>query len=159
MAKATAKKELPYRRGVGIVLINSAGLVFAGQRINMPGAWQMPQGGIDPGETPHAAALRELEEEVGTDKAVILAEMAEWLRYDLPDELVGVAWHGRYRGQMQKWYAMRFTGTDADINVRAHHPEFDRWTWLRAEDLAAGIIAFKRDLYRAVVAEFAHLLA
>lgn len=159
MAKASAKNELPYRRGVGIVLINTAGLVFAGQRLNMPGAWQMPQGGIDPGETPRAAALRELEEEVGTDKAVILAEMAEWQRYDLPDELIGVVWRGRYRGQEQKWYAMRFTGTDADINVRAHDPEFDRWTWLRAEDLAAGIIAFKRDLYRAVVAEFAHLLA
>src|SRR4029077_17912507 len=116
-----------YRPGVGIMLINGDGLVFVGRRIDMPAgpaAWQMPQGGIDPGETPRQAALRELKEEVGTDKAEILAESAVWHHYDLPPEIAGRMWRGRYRGQRQKLFAMRFTGSDADIDPATEHPEF-----------------------------------
>src|SRR5215475_12592054 len=110
---------LGYRSGVGIMLLNPVGEVFVGRRIDMPvmPAWQMPQGGIDPGETPRQAALRELKEEIGTDKAEILGESAGWLQYDLPSDLAGGIWGGRYRGQRQKWFVMRFTGSDADIDL------------------------------------------
>jgi putative (di)nucleoside polyphosphate hydrolase len=149
---------LKYRRGVGIMLLDAQGRVFAGRRIDTPGAWQMPQGGIDEGETPRQAALRELQEETGTDKADILAESRQWLRYDVPVEMQGIAWGGGYRGQEQKWFAMRFRGTDRDIDLAAHHPEFDAWRWLEPTQLPALIVPFKRALYEAVFEEFAPLL-
>jgi putative (di)nucleoside polyphosphate hydrolase len=146
-----------YRPGVGIMLLNRDGLVFVGRRGDMPAglaAWQMPQGGIDPGETPRQAALRELREEVGTDKALILGETEGWLHYDLPPELASRAWGGRYRGQRQKWFAMRFLGEDSDIDLAAaEHPEFDAWQWVPAARLPELIVPFKRPLYRAALAE------
>jgi putative (di)nucleoside polyphosphate hydrolase len=117
-------------------------------------AWQMPQGGIDPGETPSEAALRELREEIGTDKAEILAESRAWLCYDVPSDIVGTIWGGRYRGQRQKWFLMRFTGNDADIDLATEHPEFDDWRWARPEQLPELIVPFKRRLYIDVLDEF-----
>jgi putative (di)nucleoside polyphosphate hydrolase len=153
-----SESELPfYRPGVGIMLLNPSGNVFAGRRIDMPAglaAWQMPQGGIDPGETPRQAALRELKEEVGTDKAEILAESAVWHHYDLPPEIAGRMWRGRYRGQRQKWFAMRFLGSDADIDPATEHPEFDAWEWVEPERLPELIVPFKRQIYLDVLAEF-----
>jgi putative (di)nucleoside polyphosphate hydrolase len=151
-----AGEALGYRAGVGIMLKNSAGRIFVGRRIDMPGlpAWQMPQGGIDPGESPRQAALRELKEEIGTDKAEILVESREWRHYDIPAEIARKLWGGRYRGQRQKWFLMRFTGTDADIDLAAPHPEFDAWQWADPDDLPRLIIPFKRPLYLAVLAEF-----
>ena len=148
-----------YRPGVGIVLLDRRGRVFVGRRIDMAErAWQMPQGGIDANETPRDAALRELHEEVGTDKADILAESGRWLRYDLPPEVAGRVWGGRWRGQRQKWFAMRFTGSDADIDLATHHPEFSAWKWVRPTRLVELIVPFKRPLYEEVLAEFAGLL-
>jgi len=149
---------LPYRPCVGIMLINPAGLVFVGQRIdNLVEAWQMPQGGIDEGEDPQTAAMRELGEEIGTEKAEIIAESASWLNYDLPVDLIPKVWKGRYRGQRQKWFAMRFLGTDADINIETSHPEFAAWRWVEHHQLPDLIVPFKRDLYQEIVAEFAPL--
>ena len=155
--------EAFYRPNVGIMLLNPAGLVFVGCRVDMPAglaAWQMPQGGIDPGETPRQAALRELKEEVGTDRAEILAETRGWHHYDLPREVAGGMWGGRFRGQRQKWFAMRFTGNDTDIQpANTRHPEFDAWEWVAPNRLSDLIVPFKRPLYQAVLAEFRELLA
>ena len=151
-------EALRYRRGVGIMLLDRAGRVFVGRRIDTPEAWQMPQGGIDPGESPRQAALRELEEETGTAKAEIVAETTDWLRYELPPALRGKAWGGGYRGQEQKWFAMRFLGDDRDIDLAAHHPEFDAWKWAPATALPGLIVPFKRALYEAVLKEFAPIL-
>ena len=149
-----------YRRGVGVMLLDASDRVFVAQRIDLPGeAWQMPQGGIDRGETPCAAAYRELAEEIGTDKATILAESRAWLRYDFPPELAGKAWGGRYRGQSQKWFLMRFTGTDRDIDLATERPEFSAWRWAPMAALPDLIVAFKRPLYRALVAEFEPVLS
>ncbi len=151
----TAASSLPYRLGVGIMLINKDGLVFVAKRIDMTSeAWQMPQGGIDEGEQPEPAARRELMEEIGTDKTQLLAESADWLSYDLPDTLVPKVLGGRYRGQKQKWYAMRFTGTDRDINIDTEHPEFSEWKWVKAAMLPEIIVPFKRKLYAKLVEEF-----
>ena len=147
-----------YRRGVGILLLNEANRVFVGRRVDAMNSWQMPQGGIDAGETPRAAALRELAEEVGTDKAEIVAETRNWLRYDLPAPLVGKVWGGRYRGQEQKWFALRFTGTDADIRLDRHKPEFNAWQWVEPARLLALIVPFKQAVYAAVLREFAPIL-
>jgi len=150
--------SLPYRLGVGLVLFNAEGLVWVGRRLDQKGdAWQMPQGGIDEGETPEQAALRELEEEIGTARADIIAESKDWLTYELPPDLLGVAWKGRYRGQKQKWFALRFTGQDADITIETEHPEFAEWRWVAFDRLVELIVPFKRDLYRQVTAEFAGL--
>lgn len=147
-----------YRPGVGVMLLDDRNRAFVGRRIDMAGEnWQMPQGGIDKGETPREAALRELKEEVGTDRAAFLAETAQWLRYDVPSEIAGRLWRGRYRGQMQKWFAMRFTGRDSDIDLAAHHPEFSAWRWVAPEDLPRLIVPFKRQLYLDILAEFAPL--
>lgn len=146
--------DLPYRLGVGIILMNAEGLVFVAERIDTPGAWQMPQGGIDAGEDPLPAAFRELEEETGTAKAELLVESRDWLAYDLPEDIRGKVWKGRYRGQKQKWFLFRFTGTDSDIDIATEHPEFSAWKWVPPRHLPALIVGFKQDLYRQVVAEF-----
>lgn len=147
-----------YRRGVGIMLLNRDGKVFVGRRIDQEEeAWQMPQGGIDRGETPRDAAFRELREETGTDKAEIVAESKDWLTYDLPGALRGRLWRGRYVGQKQKWFAMRFQGRDGDIDLATHHPEFSAWRWVGHDQLVTLIVPFKRALYGDVLAEFAHL--
>jgi len=152
------RERLPYRRGVGIMLLNAVGEVLVAQRIDMPSeAWQMPQGGIDADETPEAAAWREMQEEIGTCAASLLAESAAWHRYDLPADLVPRLWHGRYRGQEQKWFAFRFLGDDADITIDSDHAEFSRWRWTPMATLPDLIVPFKRRLYAEVVAEFGHL--
>ena len=152
--------ERPYRRGVGIMLLNRDNLVFAARRLDMAiEAWQMPQGGIDADEAPRAAAIRELKEEIGTDDAEILGESRAWLSYDLPAELAATAWGGRYRGQRQKWFAMRFRGRDRDIDLdAAGHAEFSDWHWMAPDEVARGIVVFKRPLYDAVFEEFATIL-
>jgi putative (di)nucleoside polyphosphate hydrolase len=150
-----------YRPAVGIMLLNPEGLAFVGRRVDMPAAlsaWQMPQGGIDPGETPREAALRELKEEVGTDKADILAESRVWRRYDLPNGMARRMWGGRYSGQSQKWFAMRFFGRDGDIDLATGHPEFDAWQWIVPDLLPGLIVPFKRQLYLDILDEFAELL-
>lgn len=150
--------SLPYRPCVGVMLINSDNKVFVGQRLDqIAEAWQMPQGGIDPGEEPEATAFRELREEIGTDKAEIVAQSRDWLTYDLPADLVGRMWKGRYRGQRQKWFAMRFLGDDRDIDLATHEPEFMAWRWIEPDLLPEVIVPFKRDLYIRIVAEFRHL--
>ena len=152
--------RLPYRPGVGLTLINKDGKVFVAQRIDMRGdAWQMPQGGIDGGETPREAALRELHEETGTAKAEIIAESQDWIRYEIPADLVPKLWGGRYRGQEQKWFALRFTGTDADIDIATPEPEFRAWKWAEMDEMPGFIVPFKRALYERLIAEFGHLAA
>ena len=146
-----------YRPCVGMMLINRHGRVFVGRRRETVDAWQMPQGGIDHGEEPRAAALRELREEIGTDRAVIIGESPVWRPYDLPARLGSRLWGGRYRGQAQKWFALRFTGADADIDLATEHPEFDAWQWVEVDRLVELIVPFKRDVYRDVVGEFRHL--
>ncbi len=149
------KTDLPYRPCAGMMLINRDNQVFVGQRIDATmEAWQMPQGGIDEGENAKAAALRELKEEIGTDKVEIIARTPGWLSYDLPDELVGKVWGGKYRGQKQKWYLMRFLGNDEDINLQTPHPEFSAWKWCNIEEVPNMAVPFKRALYRAVFEEF-----
>jgi putative (di)nucleoside polyphosphate hydrolase len=146
-----------FRRGVGVILLNRAGQVLIAERIDMPGAWQMPQGAIDKDETSSVAALRELREEIGTDLVEILSETQDWLQYELPPELVGHAWGGRWRGQQQKWFAMLFKGQDSDINIATAHPEFSAWRWASFEDAIALIVPFKRQVYEQVAREFADL--
>ncbi len=154
--------SLPYRDNVGAVLFSRAGLVLVARRADLPNAegaacgWQLPQGGMDPGEDPRVAVFRELEEEIGTAEAAILAEHPDWLSYDLPPELLGRALGGRYRGQRQRWFALRFLGEDADIRLDADpHPEFDAWRWARLEELPALAVGFKRAIYEELARVFA----
>lgn len=153
--------RLPYRPNVGAVLFNPQGQVFVARRADLPnaegtpGGWQLPQGGIDEGEDPRGAVLRELAEEIGTDRAEIIGEHPEWLTYDLPPELIGVALGGRYRGQRQRWFALRFLGTAADIRLDLDpHPEFDAWRWAALSDLPGLAAPFKRAIYDVLTVSF-----
>lgn len=155
--------DLPYRPCAGFMLVNSEGKVFVGERIDKKalGFWQMPQGGIDPGEDNETAALRELQEEtgIGPDLVEIVAPASEPLKYDLPPELLGKVWKGKYRGQIQNWYLGRFLGTDADIDLEAHDPpEFRAYRWVEPEQLPELIVPFKRDVYQRLVDEFEPLI-
>jgi putative (di)nucleoside polyphosphate hydrolase len=154
--------NLPYRRNVGAVLFNKLGLVLVARRAKFPnaegpaGGWQLPQGGIDADEDPAAAIFRELGEEIGTANAEIIGEHPDWLQYDLPPELIGVAFKGRYKGQTQKWFALRFLGEDSEINLDADpHPEFDAWKWVPLAELPGLAVAFKRPIYQALARDFA----
>ena len=158
MSKQLNPSELPYRPCVGMMLFNREGQIFVGKRIDQTlDAWQMPQGGIDKGETPPEASLRELEEEVGTRNAEILREHPDWLTYDLPAHLVGYALQGKYRGQKQKWFALRFLGDDSEIDIKTKHQEFSDWRWVPVSDLMRLIVPFKREIYFKVVAAFGDL--
>jgi putative (di)nucleoside polyphosphate hydrolase len=148
----SSTSDLPYRPCVGIMLFNADGKVFVGNRLDQTvESWQMPQGGIDKGETPKEAVLRELKEEIGTKKAEIIAEMEDWVTYDLPEHLVGIAFHGKYKGQRQKWFALRFTGKESDIDLTAHDPEFSSYRWVSLEELPDLIVPFKREIYQTVI--------
>jgi putative (di)nucleoside polyphosphate hydrolase len=154
--------SLPYRSNVGAVLFNRDGLVLVARRAALPnaegapGGWQLPQGGIEPGEDPRSAVLRELAEEIGTDRAEVLDEHPEWLQYDFPPGLSGRL-PERYRGQRQRWFALRFTGSDADIRLDSDpHPEFDAWRWARLSELPALAVDFKRPIYEVLARSFAH---
>jgi putative (di)nucleoside polyphosphate hydrolase len=158
-----SQKSLPYRPCAGMMVLNRAGLVFVGRRTDGPEhvdathVWQMPQGGIDEDEDPYAAALRELYEETGIRSVQKLGEIADWLTYDLPREVVKTAWGGRYRGQKQKWYALRFTGKDGEINIDepgGHKPEFVEWKWVAIRELPDLVIPFRRQTDERVVKEF-----
>ncbi|MBC7802117.1 MAG: RNA pyrophosphohydrolase [Gemmatimonadaceae bacterium] len=153
---------LPYRPNVGAVLFNAQGEIFVARRADLPnaegapGGWQLPQGGIDADEDPRAAVLRELEEEIGTGAAAIIGEHPEWLTYDLPPELLGRALGGRYRGQRQRWFALRFLGQDADVRLDLDpHPEFDAWRWVKLADLPGLAVGFKRPIYDVLARSFA----
>ncbi|RYJ04372.1 MAG: RNA pyrophosphohydrolase [Acetobacteraceae bacterium] len=154
--------DLPYRDNVGAVVFNPAGLVLVARRADLPnaegapGGWQLPQGGMDPGEDPSVAVFRELEEEVGTARAEIMAEHPDWLTYDLPPALLGKALGGKFRGQRQKWFALRFLGTDADIRLDLDpHPEFDAWRWVPLADLPSLAVPFKLAIYTILARDFA----
>jgi putative (di)nucleoside polyphosphate hydrolase len=158
---------LPYRPCVGIMLVNRDGLVWTGRRLpkwsgdRSAHIWQMPQGGIDRGETPRDAAVRELREETNITSADIVGQIPQWLTYDLPETLLGVALKGKYRGQRQRWFAMKFWGDDSEIDIRPRDggkAEFDRWSWRRPDELVGLIVPFKRDIYQTVITEFAHLV-
>lgn len=159
-------KLLPYRPNVGAVLFNQAGLVLVARRADMPnaegraGGWQLPQGGVDEGEDLRVAVLRELAEEIGTGQAEIIAEHPEWLTYDFPPELQRMRMAQKYRGQRQRWFALRFTGHDSDIRLDADpHPEFDAWRWARIEELPELAVNFKRAIYEELVREFGRFAA
>ncbi len=153
--------RLPYRPCVGVMLVNAAGEAFVGQRLDqLYDAWQMPQGGVDKDEDPRDAALRELEEETGVtrDLVTIEAESTQWLPYELPHDLVPKLWKGRFRGQQQKWFLMRFNGSDDQVNIATAEPEFSNWQWMPVEQLLDSIVPFKREVYTALLKEFeAHL--
>lgn len=145
-----------FRHGVGIMLLNSAGNVFVGQRIDISEeAWQMPQGGIELGETPKAAALRELREELGTSNVEVVADSSDWLSYELPQDLLERLPAARWKGQTQQWFLMRFLGNDPEINVATEHPEFSRWKWLPPGLLIGQVVPFRRQIYARVLEKFA----
>ncbi len=170
MSQSTVKAEdLPYRPCVGVMILNRAGLVWAGRRIpaenseydGSPQLWQMPQGGIDKGEDPLTAAYRELYEETGMKTVTLLAEAKDWINYDLPPQLIGIGLKGKFRGQTQRWFAFRFDGDESEIAINpppgGHSAEFDAWGWKPMAELPALIVSFKRGVYEQVVSEFSHL--
>ena len=142
-----------------MMILNRKGQVFVGRRLDMVSEyWQMPQGGIDDGEAPLEAALRELEEEIGTRDVELIHSLDEWLTYDLPDDLIGKVWKGKYRGQKQKWFLFRYLGEDQDINIVTRHPEFSEWKWATVSEIPQLIVPFKRDLYETIIQRFASSL-
>ncbi|GGX42684.1 RNA pyrophosphohydrolase [Tateyamaria omphalii] len=154
-------EKLPYRKNVGVMVVNADGLVWVGQRRDRyQDAWQMPQGGVDKGEDARTAALRELEEETSISAALVdvVAETADWLPYELPHDLIPQLWKGKYRGQKQKWFLLRFNGSDDQIDLETAHPEFSTWKWMTPAELPEAIVPFKRDVYVRVLAEFAQHL-
>ena len=152
-------ESLGYRPCVGMMVFNRSNQIFVAKRLDNPSdAWQMPQGGIDEGEAPREAAFRELSEEIGTANVEVVAETDDWLRYDLPKELIGKLWKGRFRGQEQKWFLMRFSGKDSEIDLNTHKPEFSNWKWADVSAVPSLIVPFKRDLYRELVRRFQHLV-
>ncbi|MEK6734658.1 MAG: RNA pyrophosphohydrolase [Pseudomonadota bacterium] len=152
-------KKLPYRPSVGLMILNSKLEVFVGRRIDSrTEAWQMPQGGIDEGELPENTVFREMKEEIGTDKAEILAQTKQWYKYDLPSYLINKLWNGRYRGQRQKWFLLKYLGEDKDINIHEGHAEFTEWKWIKMEELPQVIVSFKKSLYISVIEEFREIL-
>ncbi|MEP1768049.1 MAG: RNA pyrophosphohydrolase [Sulfitobacter sp.] len=154
-------EKLPYRPCVGVMVLNAAGEVFVGQRLDRDiDAWQMPQGGVEKGEDPAEAALRELEEETGISRDLVVreAQTQDWLPYDLPHDLVPNIWKGRYRGQEQMWFLLRFNGTDDQVNIQTEMPEFSAWRWLPADALLDSIVPFKREVYAAVLKAFSDKL-
>ena len=148
-----------YRAGAGAMVLNAQGLVFVAERLDTPGAWQMPQGGLDRGEDPLTGALRELAEETGIRSVTILAETADWVCYDFPADVANGRWGDTYRGQAQRWILVRFTGPESEINVAQADPEFSAWRWVEPATLPDLIIAWKRPLYQALLAEFGPLIA
>jgi putative (di)nucleoside polyphosphate hydrolase len=166
LTTSTAPIDLPYRLCVGIMLINKDGRVWTGRRLpkwtgdKSAHIWQMPQGGLARGEEPVEAAYRELREETGVTSADVVAEIPQWLSYDLPEPLLGVALKGKYRGQRQRWFAMRFWGDDSEIDIRPRDgkAEFDRWSWREMSELPGLIVPFKREIYQTVVDRFAYLV-
>ena len=161
VAPAIKPGDLPYRPCVGVTLINPQGLIWVGRRLDsQTAAWQMPQGGIDAGEKPRAAALRELHEEtgIGAGSVKFIGKTHHWLNYDLPPELLGKVWGGKYRGQRQKWFLFRFDGADSEVDIAREHPEFAEWRWISAAEMLAAIVPFKRRVYDQVIQSFrAHL--
>lgn len=154
-----SNSNLPFRPGVGMMIIDKDNRVFVGRRVDSKSdAWQMPQGGIDLGETPSSAALREMEEEIGSSKGEIIAESKRWYSYRLPEFLINKLWGGQYCGQRQKWFLIRFTGQDGDININTKHPEFDSWRWMDFNELLDHIIPFKYKLYSKVISEFKEII-
>ncbi|APR98347.1 RNA pyrophosphohydrolase [Wolbachia endosymbiont of Folsomia candida] len=154
-----AEQKNEYRPCVGIMLFNKQGHIFIGKRFDSESYWQMPQGGVDEGEELEQAALRELLEEIGTNKAEIIAKNKDWIYYDLPEEIIQMCWNGKYSGQKQRWFLMRFCGEDQDINVNyTDHPEFKEWRWQHVDDLVEGAISFKKQVYTAVIEEFSSII-
>ena len=152
-------KQLPLRIGVGIVLLNHKNNIFVGKRIDNPeNSWQMPQGGVDQNENFLQAAKRELEEETGIKSVKLIKELDGWLKYDLPEYLLGKLWKGKYRGQKQKWYIMRFLGSDAEVNIQTETPEFSAWKWISPNALVENIVPFKKPVYQKVLNEFSDVL-
>ena len=147
-------KNLPYRHGVGMMVFNDKKQIFVGKRIDNQEAWQMPQGGVDKGENVEVAAKRELYEETGIQSIRIIKQSDKEYIYDLPDHLLGKIWKGKYKGQKQTWYLMKFLGPDSEININQKHPEFNEWKWVSIDELPNLIVSFKKDLYQAVIAEF-----
>jgi putative (di)nucleoside polyphosphate hydrolase len=162
VSPSLAIEDLPYRPCVGVTLINPAGLIFAGRRLDGAlEAWQMPQGGIDDGEKPRRAALRELGEETGVtpDLVEFVDKTKGWVTYDLPPELLGKVWGGKFKGQRQRWFLYRFTGRDDQVNIAQDHAEFAEWRWIGADEMLARIVPFKREVYAQVIEEFRPHLA
>jgi len=152
-------EEKEYRPCVGIMLFNKQGNIFIGKRFDSDSYWHMPQGGVDEGEELEQAARRELLEEVGTDEAEVVAQNKEWIYYNLPEEVIPICWNGRYSGQKQRWFLMKFCGKDKDININyTDHPEFKEWRWQNVDDLVASAIPFKKEVYKKVIEEFSSII-